>query len=296
MRIASMILGVLALAMLAGQASAQTADNMLDLAYSTFRDRPGWEHFDAQKLEADARAKLTAAHGEAPDSQMSPLEKALFYVELMEPPLKASRTFLRYGQITTDGEDGPVPVSFIEVDRFNLGTTDEPHVAWRFNFVPQKGMAAWLQDALRQVISPQEAAGSNCLVAGCLEAKVSTEGSFAWKAGTAPAGGWAVPYVSKTESGHAVSAFAAAEMAVALNIARVDGEDYLWRGPEQPEAITDGSPFLFFLEDRGVAADGVNDAIMGMIRLNDHAIAEMWTRRTDDGKSVTWQKAVVGRP
>lgn len=291
MRMGSMILGMFAAALMVGPVAAQNADNMLDLAYSTFRDRPGWTPFDAEKLAADARAKLSQEK-DAPDSRMSPIEKALFYVDMMEPPLKQSRTLLRYGQVAAAGG----PVSFIEVDRYNLGTSDDPHVAWRFDFLPKDGATAWLQDALRREIPSDEASDTDCLIAGCLEPRASTDGSFPWKEGQSPATGLVVPYETTTESGHAVSAFAAAEMAVALNIAAVEGGDFSWRGPEQPDGVTDGSPFLFYLDDRSVTAPGHNDAIMGMVRLNDHALAEMWTRRTDDGKAVAWQNAVVTRP
>lgn len=269
-------------------AMAQTADNMLDLTLSTFLDRPGWTHFDAGKVESDARAKLAAS-----DGQMGPIEKALLFVDAMEPPLARSRTLLRYGQVTTETSGGTV--SFIEVDRYNLTTQEVPHVAWRFNFQPAEGMAAQLQHALRREIPTDEATATDCLIAECLEPKASTDGSFAWKEKEAPAGGWNVPYPKAGASGHAASPFAAAEMAVALNIASVEGSDFRWRGPEQPESMTDGSPFLFFLDDRNISGNDTNDAIMGMIRLNDHAISEMWARRTDDGKSVNWANAVVSR-
>jgi len=284
MRIVAIVLGLLVAAAMAGPAPAQQTDNMLGLAYSTFLDRPGWERFDIAKVEADSQAKLADA-GAA--GRMSPIEKALIYVDAMEPPLGKSRTLLRYGQVGA--------VSFIEVDRYNLSTSEVPHVAWRFNFEPAGEVAAQLKNALRREIPADEATATDCLIAECLENKASTEGSFAWKAGEAPQGGWAPAYAKAAESGHAVSAFAAAEMSVALNIAGVEGDKFVWRGPEQPEGMTDGSPFLFFLDDRGIPDEGRNDAIMGMIRLNDHALAEMWTRRMDDGATVGWQNAVVGR-
>ena len=296
MRFGSIILGFAVAVMMAVPAQAQTADNMLDLAYSTFLDRPGWTEMDAGKLEDEARAKLNAVDGALADARMSPLEKALFFVDISEPELARSRTLLRYGQVTTTGSDGaPVPVSFIVVDRYNLTTQEVPHVAWRFNFQPAEGMAAQLQHALRREIPTDEAIATDCLIAECLEPKASTDGSFAWKEKEAPAGGWNVPYPKAGASGHAASPFAAAEMAVALNIASVEGSDFRWRGPEQPESMTDGSPFLFFLDDRNISGNDTNDAIMGMIRLNDHAISEMWARRTDDGKSVNWANAVVSR-
>lgn len=269
-------------------AMAQTADNMLDLTLSTFLDRPGWTHFDAGKVESDARAKLAAS-----DGQMGPIEKALLFVDAMEPPLARSRTLLRYGQVTTETSGGTV--SFIEVDRYNLGTEDVPHVAWRFDFQPRPGEVAGLRDAIRREIPNDEAAATDCLIAECLQPKSSTEGSFAWKPIAAPAGGWTVPYSGTAASGHAVSALVAAEMALALNIASADGNGYVWRGPEQPEAVTDGSPFLYFLDDRDITGNGRNDAIMGMVQLNDHAISEMWARRMDDGQAVGWQNAIVSR-
>lgn len=293
MRFLPLILAMLAVLSMGGQAAAQNADYMLKLAYSTFLDRPGWQHFDVAKLAADARAKLNPG---ATDDGMSPIEKALFYVDMMEPPLKQSRTLLRFGQITTEGPNGPVPAQFIEVDRYNLGMTGDPHVAWRFHFLPGEGSVVEVRNALRQVISPEDAAASNCLVAACLDTDVSTNGSFAWADAQAPAGGWTAPFPGQGADGHAVSAQAAAEMSVALNIASVEGDQYRWRGPEQPEAIKDGRPFLFFLDDRSIGEDGLNDAIMGIIRLNDHALAEMWTRRMESGTSVDWKNAVVTRP
>lgn len=296
-------------------AAALAASEYLEEEIAAFVGAPGWERAEAGLIEQALIDQLQDPRSVSPGGSLGPLEKALLLLESEEPPLPRTRTLLRYGQITLDEDGTALPVSFVQVERYNLGpairamAAEEygaenvgapedfgvgPHVAWRFVFMPVMGSSALLLDAARAEIDEPAALGADCLGRGCLEMTVPADDLLPWLESEAPELDFVSPYTAERD-GIAVAARAVAELSLLQALATLEGGQYLWLGVEQAEAASDGRPFLFFLEDRDLGQDSASETLLVQSELNDDQLFAFWSRRLQVPGETWWFGAAMER-
>jgi hypothetical protein len=267
----------------------------VEAAIATFLTEDGFVAQDIDAVEVElARAFFPSDSAMRPDQHASAIEKALLLVEAMEEPLSRLRYMVRYGQMMRDH----TPVSFVTVERYNMGPTirqsvidafgeDDtagpeyfgvgPHVAWRIVTIPLMGQTAAIMEAARREIDDGEASLLDCGGRGCLFDDIMGE-LHAWQEVTTEID-VATAYPSIYENGVSTPAFAAAELLILSGLIELDGDRPMWRGPEQPEAARPGEPFLFVGIDFNLGQDDGVDAMLGQTLLNDDALEDIWYRR-----------------
>lgn len=303
------------LACLLALAGPAAADEGLERAIADFVTGPGWTAQDPEVLESALDSTLSPNGALRPSANLSALEKALLILEGRETALERTRTLLRYGQVTLAEDGALLPVSFIQVERYNLGpllhqlAVEEygaenvadpedfgvgPHVAWRFVFMPVTGNEAQLLEAARSEVAEQQAARTPCLDRPCLDLFARSDELHAWKEIQGPPTGFESLYEAWQDE-IAVNARIAAELALPLGLATVEDGSYVWTGSEQPEAAPDGRPYLFLQIDRNLGQALGSDAILAATALNDHALSAFWVRRVEYPGHLAWQSLTVTR-
>lgn len=285
----------------------------VDRAIEIFAGEDGFAPQSLDSVDEKLLAAFTASAGSAlrPDSEASPLEKALLVVDTLEPALSRTRTMLRYGQML----DGDTPYSFVTVERYNFGpairqmviedygeeNADEPeafgvgpHVAWRIVTMPVMGQQAALVSVSRGEISEKAAQETDCGGRGCLDFEPLPDDLHEWLE-TDMTIELAFAYDATTPDEVATSARVAAELAVAAGIAAAHEGRMSWHGPEQPEAARHAEPFLFVVIDRDLGQETATDAVLGQTLLNDDSVAELWRRRVEFPGTVLFMQAATPR-
>jgi len=292
-------------------AAAFAAD--IDGTVETFIGEDGFEAQDVATVDERLLAAFTAAPAAVsrPDSEVSPLEKALLLVETLEPALPRTRTMLRYGQML----DGDTPYAFVTVERYNFGPTIRrmaiedygaentdvpeafgvgPHVAWRIVTMPLMGQQAALVAVARGEIADKDAEATECAGRPCLAFEPLPDDLHQWQE-TETTIDIASLYAQKTEGDVAAPARIAAELAIAAGIAASHDGRMDWHGPEQPEAARHAEPFLFLSIDRDLGQETAMDAMLGQTLLNDDAVEALWQRRVEFPGMVAFMQAATPR-
>jgi len=306
------------IAMVLGISSALPAHaDQVDDTIASFISEAGFVQQDLDAVEAGLAGQfLPSTSAMRPDQYASAIEKALLLIEAMEPPLDRLRYMVRYGQMMQEH----TPVSFVTVERYNMGPTIRqsvidafgeenaadpeqfgvgPHVAWRIVTIPLMGQAAAIIEAARREIDDSEAAQNDCGGRGCLSYDSMIDDLLAWQ-DMAIDIDVATAYPSTYEDGASIPAFAAAELLTLAGLIELDGSRPMWRGPEQPEAARYAEPFLFVGIDFELGQDAGDDAMLGQTLLNDDALEELWHRRVQfpfapaPGQRV-WMQAAIER-
>lgn len=285
----------------------------VDRAIATFVGEDGFEAQDVDAVDEKLLAAFTASPAGVarPDSEASPLEKALLLVETLEPALPRTRTMLRYGQML----DGDTPYAFVTVERYNFGpairqmviddygeeNTDEPeafgvgpHVVWRVVTMPLMGQQAALVSVARGEIAEKVAEATDCAGRPCLGFEPLPDDLHDWQE-TEIAIDLTAAYAAKTADEVATPARIAAELAIAAGIAASQDGRLSWHGPEQPEAARHAEPFLFLSIDRDLGQETAMDAMLGQTLLNDDAVEELWQRRVEFPGMVAFMQAATPR-
>lgn len=289
----------------------------VDEAIATFFSEDGYVAQDLDMVEAElARQFLPPTSAMRPDQHASAIEKALLLVEAMEEPLPRLRYMVRYGQMMQDH----TPVSFVTVERYNMGPTIRqsaigaygedstagpeefgvgPHVAWRIVTIPLMGQAAAIIDAARSEVSDRQATETDCGGRGCLSYDTVIYELLPWQEVEAEID-IATAYPAIYENGLSSPAFAAAELLTLAGLIEAAGDRPDWRGPEQPEAARFAEPFLFVGIDFDLGQDYGVDAMLGQTLLNDDSLEEMWYLRIQFPDAPTpgqrhWMQAPIER-
>lgn len=128
-----------------------------------------------------------------PGAELGPIPLSVFALDTLDPPLERTRYRVRYGVdwvMPPEGSaGGPVPVSYIEVARFNIGPAIRqdlveslgkesvadakafgvgPNTSWRFVTQPIMGNRAMIMAAGRTEIDDQAARNEMCLGSPCM--------------------------------------------------------------------------------------------------------------------------------
>ncbi len=249
----------------------------------------------------------------SPGAEVTPLEKALLLIELMEPALPHTRTIARVGVVHEDPRaDRFTPYTFITVERYNLGPAlrqqlarehgegaaappahfgTGPHVAWRMVTRPVMGTRAGLLELARREIPAAEAQRADCDGRPCLSLETSWDTLRRWRPGSPP-GAFQSPYQALGAHQLARPARAAAELLVTAGLAGLE------RGPkgrraqlqphetERPSAARGSQPYLFFTIDRGLAQEEGTDAVLHQSLVDDDAVRQTWHRRVQTAEGI----------
>lgn len=307
-----LVLGALGLGAMLTPAVADEVDD----AIAAFISKDG---FQSQNVDA-VDDKMMPLYKERPgamrpDSSVNVFEKALLVTEAMEPSLPRVRYFLRYGQMIQD----ETPVSFVTVERYNLGpaihksvveeygaeNADEPeafgvgpHIAWRIVSIPMMGSESAFLEVARREIPEAEAHARDCGGRGCLSLDVLTDEMQRWEE-FEPGIDLAKRISVKTDRGAASPSVAIAELLMAAGLTGDASGEIAWYGPEHPEAARGSDPFIFVNIDFDLGQEANVDAMLGQTLLNDDSIAELWYRRMAildmDDMPAYWQSASVER-
>ncbi len=281
-------------------AAAQSPDKVMKDARAYVVDSGFLEvDLDAWPLVEDLDATLSDNGLARRDADITALEKALLLIDMAEPPLPRIRYAVRLSQRT----EGHVPLSLVEVHRFNLGpairaetaesygeenTADAdvfgvgPHVAWRFAMQPSAKASAILLAAGRKEVADADAAAASCFGRGCLSLDTADDLKPWVEALPKSAKLPALPYAAIIASGSGESrqeeeapAAIALSMAVALGLATADSDGVMWAAGD-PDA---DSPRIALVIDRNTGQEIMTEAVMGVAKTggNDD---ERWLRRT----------------
>lgn len=269
------------------------------------------ENLDAALLDVGLARK---------DADLTAIEKALLVLDLEEEPL----TRVRYAIVLGAGDLDSVPVTFVQIDRYNLGpaiwsetvaaygqeqTAPQasfgvgPHVSWRFVTQPTAKAAAIILSAGRREIPEEQAASSFCFGQSCLSLQPPAERTIWEDIPSAPISYPEMPYspiVFSEMNGEPVEeeapAHIALELAAALGLVSVTPEGVLWTFAP-PDGSDPEHPYALAVIDRNLGQDLMTDAIMGLVALADDT-GELWVRRTGsawDGVAQSkLQKAASG--
>lgn len=310
--VAPLALATIGLGVLVTTACADDVDD----AISAFITKDGFQSQSVDAVDGKMLPLYTERPGAMrPDSAVNVFEKALLVTEAMEPSLPRVRYFLRYGQMIQD----ETPVSFVTVERYNLGpairesviedygaeNADEPeafgvgpHVAWRIVSIPMMGAESSFLEVARREIPQAEAHARDCGGRGCLSLDVLTDEIHNWE-DIEPGIDLAKRLSVKIERGAASPSLALAELLMAAGLTGEASGEIAWYGPEHPEAARGSDPFIFVNIDHDLGQEANVDAMLGQTLLNDDSIAELWYRRSAfidmDDVPAYWQSASVKR-
>lgn len=172
-------------ALLALTAGLTHADDIGNAA-TTFVKADGFEiTSDIAALANRLDAQLIDTGKPRKDANITAVEKAILLLDMYERFTPRARYMARIGMERHDG----IPVSLVEVERYNLGPviwkeTAEaygkqntapiedfgvgPHVIWRIATQPNSTAAATLLAASRREVANDDAAGRTCIAHACL--------------------------------------------------------------------------------------------------------------------------------
>ncbi len=183
------------------------SDNVTDALKKTFTAADDYEALEDGDGYDTLNDQLTPIHeGSAipPSGRLSPFVLAVLMLQTHEASLDRVRYRIRYGMIHADTQPPkpPVPLSLIQVDRFNLGPeirdqlvseigADQvapeeefgvgPHVSWRLITRPLMGHSALPEAVSRKTLSSDAANNAQCMGQSCTSLPSVVDEAAAWR-------------------------------------------------------------------------------------------------------------------
>lgn len=174
--------------------------------HAQFVNESGYAAVDPDRLWEKINGALAPASPQSaflPAADIGPIPLSVFALDLSEQAPERVRYRLRYATNWIEAEAGgaPLPVSYIEVVRFNLGPAIHqnlvdtlgreqvadvrefgvgPHVGWRLITRPVMGNRAMIMAAGRMEIDVNAAQGEVCFGTPCLDPGSPIETAAAW--------------------------------------------------------------------------------------------------------------------
>lgn len=246
-----------------------------------------------------------------PDSEMTPVQKAVMLVEHLEGALPHVRYLVTFRSVFAFRDDySAPPQAHISVTRFNLGPDyrkdlaqyiDEeylaseeafgigPAVSWRFVFTPVQGQNAYPVLVSRKIMSTDDAAAMTCFDIHCMSLALPEGPEAGLEEIGAPEhdmtvyeAGAILPYNS--EMGH---------VAGVLGQLALGSSGY----GEPVEGLLAGeSPVTLVLSSGTGGQEPVAAGLLHETHLMDDAIAQMWHARLQWGDNIFWMRHIVYRP
>ena len=235
-----------------------------------------------------------------PGGRLNPLTKAILMLENEEGVVPHARYRIRYAmEGRGDGTGGPpVPYSFVEIDRYNLGAvfreaiaesfgearTPPPesfgageHVSFRMEFRPIQGRTADPVAMSRRVISDDEARMTRCLTLSCLDVASTGDEAMPWREHDGSGTGFDRPYEDIRNGVHTPAAMADL-LVLESGAARISDGNLSWTGFEESESVRPGEPFFEIVMDVNLAQDFGIEAVSWYGHLMDDSVAAIWQR------------------
>lgn len=226
-----------------------------------------------------------------PTSDISPLVMAILALENAEGPRDRVRYRITYGieGIPNPPKSSPLPLSFIQVDRFSLGAAIRqdvidsygaehvapaeafdagPHVSWRLITRPVQGTRADILAAGRVELSDTQAQEMICMNGPCLSLDLSLESAAPWGEMQEVPLEQDVPYT--VERAGLLTPAAAIDQ-----LTSDSGFSEAWQSREVPELP---APLLEAVIEINLAQDSALDAGMRRSGLMDDSVAAIWRR------------------
>lgn len=275
-------------------ASAQsTGSNPLSELSNRFME--GYETHDTVQVIDQILAALKSVNPQSspflPSAQIRPLTVAILAFETSEGERDRVRCRISYGieQLTDQPNNFPYPVSFIQVDRFSLGSAIHqgliessegehiappeafdvgPHVSWRLITRPVQGTKSDIVAAGRTELSETQAQGMTCLGPPCLSPVVDLENAAHWSVEEKK------PHADPVPFQHERAGLLPPTAAIDQLTRESDfGEVGRFRAPSD---LPD--PFLEPVIEINLAQDSALDAGMRQAGLMDDSFAVIWQR------------------
>jgi hypothetical protein len=256
----------------------------------------GYEQQDTLDVFDQILATLTPVDPQPsafyPTSEIRPLTMAVLALETAEGVRDRVRYRISYGieQFPDAASQVPFPVSFIQVDRFSLGSAIRedaiesygqenvappeafdvgPHVSWRLVTAPVMGTRADIVAAGRTELSDAQAQDMTCLGSPCLSPVMAVESAAPWgPEEETPLDTDPVPF--EVERAGLLTPAAAIDQLTSESDFAEAGQ--FRKIPEVPE------PLLEVVIDINLAQDSVLDAGMRRDGLMDDSVAAIWRR------------------
>ncbi len=266
-----------------------------------FTDAQGHDAMDAEAVQERLIASMPQTGSVfLPGSQLNPLTKALLMLENEEGVADHARFRIRYGMETRVLQEGrpPIPHSFVQVDRFNLGEVFREavaesfgeartppaetfgageHVSYRFEFRPIQGTTADPVAIARRAISDAEAQDMDCLTLPCLDPGSVGEGASAWHDHAGDDTSFDRPY-EDIRNGVYTPATLMDLLALETGAARLHDGRLTWSGFEESESVQPGEPFMEIIMDVNLAQDYGIESVLRRGQLMDDSVAAIWKR------------------
>lgn len=289
---------IVVIALLAGPSAWAQTDAADPLSRLSARFMEGYETHDTLEVLDQVLATLEPVNSQSspflPSHRIRPLTMAVLALEAAEGVRDRVRYRITYGieQFPDMASRVPYPVSFIQVDRFSLGSTirqnmiesygDEhvgppeafdvgPHVSWRLITRPVQGTASDIVAAGQTELSEAQTWNMKCLNSPCLSPVMELDGAAPWGAEEeTPLNAEPVPF-QVARAGLLTPAAAIAHLTSQSSF----GEMGQFREPpDLPK------PFLEAVIEIDLAQDAVLDAAMRRSGLKDDSVAAIWRRLT----------------
>jgi hypothetical protein len=264
------------------------ADSLETLIHS-FLDNEGYHRVDTQILSDTLLTNLDQPEETVfrADSNISPPGKALLIFEYMEPEASHYRFKINYVEKKVEAPPAaaPVIVSFIKIDRLNLGEAFRshlkeiygeeniapveyfnpgPHLSWRFVTRPVMGQSAHIVGASRKVISDRSVSAIDCMRQSCLETGSIIEKMLPWSHETEIEIGFDPAY-KKTSNGLLSPSASTELLFLKTGAANISGPHFYWRGIIQSDFSCPSSeqqPQSIAILEHGLGQDITSDAAL----------------------------------
>lgn len=258
-----------------------------------FTSIDGYEAQDIAAVDEVVEASLTPTNPNSifmPSTDLNAFVKAVVTLQSHEAEagdtvLERYRYRLRYGQneIPQPPKASLLPVSFIQIDRFNIGpgTREDligehgedivappaefgemPHVSWRLVMVPVQGQRASIVTASRKEISDANAQSETCLGAPCLDTGFTLGNAVPWGDMPVPERDLDVAY--QTERNGLITPAAAIDM-LSANFSY-----------EAREGVPTSEPFAEAVIEMNLAQDASLQAAFREGKLMDDSVSAIW--------------------
>lgn len=293
-------------------ASLAHADDIDDAA-AAYVGAQGFESFPDVSVLADILDMALTDTGKArKDADVTAVEKALLLLEANESFVPRTRYVARIGIAFS----GDIPVSFVEVERYNLGPAlwqetidaygaentapleefgEGPHVIWRVATQPNTTASAMLLAASRREVAGADASTRDCIGRACLSLdpiELMTEWSKAppfdmempqLAYDLQPAAGEDEGDAGEEDPFEAQqsTALMALQLAAAAGLAHVGGDGVMWTA-EPSEKFGPDAPFAEFVIDRNLGQDIGSEGILRVAAMDGDA-GQRWLRLAASG-------------
>jgi Ca-activated chloride channel family protein len=257
----------------------------------------GYEVQNSQQVLQQIEAQLDPADAHQsvflPTADISPMAMAILALEAVEGTRDRVRYRVTYGieQIPNPPKYSPLPLSFIQIDRFSLGSAIRqdaitsygaenvappeafdvgPHVSWRLITGPVMGNRAVVHAIGRIALSDAQVQDMTCLKVLCLSSNMNIESAAPW--------GEMKETSLNLEVAYPVARAGLLTPAAALE-QLTNGDDFAKAGrPRDVPGLPD--PLLEAVIEINLAQGSVLDAGMRRGELMDDSVTALWKRIT----------------